>query len=438
MSPAIPTLFRPSWIPAMEGVYLVGGCVRDLLLGRTPRDYDLVTLHEPRPLAEEIGRAVGGRPVLLGKALFPLYRVTAREVTVDVVAAEGGGIEEDLRRRDFTINALAIEAARPRLIDPLGGVRDLEEKRLRAASAAALERDPIRLLRAFRLAAQLGLRLEPETEQAIAARAALLRDAAGERVREELYALLACEHCHAAIESCARGGLLPGVLGGPGQPADGGMAARWQGIARVESLFEAPEAFLGPEGRDALALLDRRMRMLIKLVCLVPDSGEALQAAQRLRMSRRDATTLAELSCRAREAEKLLSSFPASPLRERLSFLRRAAAVFPGAVLVGLCRLEIDAPGEIEKLRSAARRLLADHRERVLPARALPPLLRGDELRRELGLAPSRLVGRILEEIALERLLDPGLSRREAMELARAMARAALSGPETAPGPKED
>ncbi len=436
MKPAIPISFRPAWLPAKEGVYLVGGCVRDLLLGLTPKDYDLVTLHEPRPLAEEIARAVGGRPVLLGKALFPLYRIVGREVTVDVLAAEDGGIEEDLRRRDFTVNALAFETARSRLIDPLGGMRDLEEKRLRAVSATAFERDPLRLLRAFRLAAQLNLHLDAATEQAIVARAALLRNAAGERVREELYALLSCGNSHVAIEALSRDGLLAGMLGDPGKAAVGDPTGRLQGMARLESLFAEPESFLGQEGRAVIPRVDKRMRLLLKLSCLTPGTDEALRAVQRLRMSRRDAATLAELSLRLREAERLIASFPARSLRERLSFLCEASSVLPGVVLLALCRLEIETPGELEDLRAAALGLLADHRKRILPASALPPLLRGDELRRELGIQPSRLIALLLKEIALERLLDPSLSRKDALELARALAREALSGPDGALRPE--
>jgi len=423
MMPAIPSSFRPPWLPAAEGVFLVGGCVRDLLLGRTPHDFDLVTLGEARPLAEGIARALGGRPVLIGKAPFAVYRVAAGQTTVDVLKAAGERIEEDLRRRDFTVNALALEASGGRLIDPAGGMRDLAGRRLAAVSPEAFEHDPLRLLRAFRLAAQLDFTIAPETQAAISARAALLSQPAGERVREELYGLLACRRSHPRVAACAAAGLLPGMLGAAGSSAAAAAERRLRTLARLEALLEEDGGLLDPPGGKAVAELPAGEMIRLKLAALLRGEAEAAAAAARLRLSRKDAAILDGLSRLAPAAGELLARFPATSPRERYAFLREAAPVLPGAVFLALALKEAEHPEAAPGLHKAAFRLLSDFREGVLAERRRPPLLRGDELQRELGIPPSRLVGRILDEIALERLLRPGLSRQEALAVARAIAR---------------
>ena len=423
MMPAIPSSFRPPWLPPAQGVFLVGGCVRDLLLGRIPHDFDLVTLSEARPLAESIARALGGRPVLIGKVPFAVYRVAAGQTTVDVLKAVGASIEEDLRRRDFTVNALALEASGGRLIDPAGGMGDLAGRRLAAVSSETFEHDPLRLLRAFRLAAQLDFTIAAETQAAIASRAALLSQVAGERVREELYGLLACRRAHPQVAASAAAGLLPGMLGGAVSSAAAGAESRLRTLARLEALLEDGEGLLHPLGGGDSAGLPPGEPMRLKLSALLRGKAEAAAAAARLRLSRKDAAILDGLARFSSVAGELLVRFPATSPRERYAFLQQAAPVLPGAVFLGLAIKEAEHPDAAPGLRNAASRLLSDFREGVLPQRRRPPLFRGDELQRELGIPPSRLVGRILDEIALERLLRPGLSRPEALAVARAIAR---------------
>ncbi|TFG42968.1 MAG: hypothetical protein E4H48_03355, partial [Syntrophobacterales bacterium] len=99
----------PAYFPTCEGAYLVGGCVRDLLLGRPPADYDVVVLGDPQAYAQTLAAAAGGRIVAIGKPAFRLWRVVAAGAIIDVTAAAGASIAKDLRHRDFTINALALD-----------------------------------------------------------------------------------------------------------------------------------------------------------------------------------------------------------------------------------------------------------------------------------------------------------------------------------------
>jgi tRNA nucleotidyltransferase/poly(A) polymerase len=171
---------------AVAGVeaYLVGGAVRDELLGRPVVDIDVAT-HDP----EVAARIYAG---LAKAALFPLserhgaWRVAfADGSTVDFTPLRGG-IEEDQRTRDFTINAIAIPVAGGERIDPLKGFPDLQARRLRAVSGTVFEDDPLRLLRAVRLEDELGFALEEQTERLVSAHAELVTKPAGERILGEL------------------------------------------------------------------------------------------------------------------------------------------------------------------------------------------------------------------------------------------------------------
>jgi len=173
--------------------YLVGGSVRDALLGREARDLDLAIAADPAVVGQEVARHLGG-------TFFPLSEDVGRVVLPEGAAVDlerlRGGIEEDLRRRDYTVDAMAVplpEAARGelRVLDPLGGQEDLRRGIIRLVSPAALEEDPIRLLRGPRLATELGFELERETAAEIGRRASLLAlaAAADPRIRQQVVAL---------------------------------------------------------------------------------------------------------------------------------------------------------------------------------------------------------------------------------------------------------
>jgi poly(A) polymerase len=173
-------------LPPAEDVFLVGGCVRDLLLGRRPADIDLVVTGDARAYAQRLAAARGGRMVDIGTPRFRLYRVAAAGQLIDVSPAAGADIREDLQRRDFTINSLALNIASGELIDIAAGREDLAAGVIRMVSDDAFRADPVRLLRAFRLAAQFNFSIEPRTLAAIAGDAARIAGSAGERLRAEL------------------------------------------------------------------------------------------------------------------------------------------------------------------------------------------------------------------------------------------------------------
>jgi poly(A) polymerase len=183
--------------------YLVGGFVRDVLLGRETADIDIAVAADGVEVAQKIAEALGGRFVLLDK----VNRV-CRVVVVDKEVPSGGrwqldfssllgSIEHDLGQRDFTIDAIAIDPGElvkdyraVRLIDPFNGWVDLQHGVIRSVSARAFPSDAARLLRAVRLAAELGFSIERQTEALIRRYSHLIASVAGERIREELLRLL--------------------------------------------------------------------------------------------------------------------------------------------------------------------------------------------------------------------------------------------------------
>jgi tRNA nucleotidyltransferase/poly(A) polymerase len=171
---------------AVAGVeaYVVGGAVRDELLGRPVIDVDVAT-HDP----EVAARIFAG---LAKAAIFPLsehhgaWRVALPYGrTVDFTPLRGA-IEDDLRSRDFTINAIALPVAGGERIDPLGGVADLQARRLRVVQRSIFDDDPLRLLRAVRLEDELGFGLDEEADALVRERADLVSQPAGERILGEL------------------------------------------------------------------------------------------------------------------------------------------------------------------------------------------------------------------------------------------------------------
>ncbi|WP_374713275.1 CCA tRNA nucleotidyltransferase [Symbiobacterium terraclitae] len=184
---------------------LVGGAVRDLLLAQAPKDWDLVTSAAP---GEILRLFPDGR--LIGAARATGTVLVARDgVVYEITPYRGEDLEADLARRDFTIDAMALTAA-GRLIDPLGGRRDLAAGRLRACGRPEdrLREDPLRALRAVRLAAQFDLEIEPGLAAAIARAAPLLAGVAPERIGAEFARLLVTDRPAWGMQRLRELGLL--------------------------------------------------------------------------------------------------------------------------------------------------------------------------------------------------------------------------------------
>ena len=193
---------RPAWI--------VGGAVRDALLDRPVVDVDLAVEGSPEEAARAIARA-GRGPSFELSAEFGAWRALVGGHVSDVAPLQGATIEEDLARRDFSVNALAVPLAGGELLDPAGGRPDLEARRLRVLPGA-YDADPLRPLRLARLATQLGFEPDPDTEEATRAAAARVTEASPERVFAELRRMIVSDAVVAGIDRADRLGLLDAVL----------------------------------------------------------------------------------------------------------------------------------------------------------------------------------------------------------------------------------
>ena len=218
--------------------YLVGGCIRDLLLERRPHDWDICTAALPEqvlalfPDSLPGGRRPGAVTVAIGSRHVEVtsFHTDAEEGehrNPDRVAFVGE-LTEDLRRRDFTMNSIAL-AADGLLADPFGGVQDIREKRIRCVGEPALrfEEDPLRMLRALRFSAKLGFTIEINTLLAIQDKAPLAAALPPERVREELEKMLLTE-APETVQPLMEMGLLDAYL--RDRPAAG---PQWRRLRRL-------------------------------------------------------------------------------------------------------------------------------------------------------------------------------------------------------------
>lgn len=183
--------------------YVVGGAIRDLLLGRDPLDVD-IACHDPL----EAARTIRPRVIRLGShEHLSAYRVVDGEHVYDFAALEGGAIEPDLARRDFTVNAMAVELATGELLDLYDGQGDIDRRLVRMVDASNFDDDPLRTLKGVRMAVRYGFEIEATTLEAMRQRAGRILEVAAERVTYELSIIFSSGEFARAVEMLARSGL---------------------------------------------------------------------------------------------------------------------------------------------------------------------------------------------------------------------------------------
>ncbi|MCL1467175.1 hypothetical protein [Argonema galeatum] len=203
--------FDLEWLPVPA--YMVGGAVRDALLLRRREylDLDFVVPIGAVETASTIAYHYKAGFVVLDPQR-KIARVVFKDATADFAEQEGDSLQTDLHRRDFTVNAIAYNPRTAEFIDPLQGTSDLQQGIMRMVSPANLEDDPLRLLRAYRQAGQLGFVIEEETRSAIRQLAPLLAQIAAERVRVELGYLLSSPQGTPWLNAAWSDGILRWIL----------------------------------------------------------------------------------------------------------------------------------------------------------------------------------------------------------------------------------
>ncbi len=181
-------------LPGSLTVYLVGGAIRDVLLGRLIRDLDFVLERDAIKTARQVANRLKADFYILdperdtGRVI--LTNADGTRTLMDFAAFRGQDLEADIVGRDFTLNAIAFNLVDKTIHDPLGGIMDLKEKRLRACSPSTFTDDPVRILRGIRLAANFGFHILPETRKAMKEAVGLLGNISAERMRDELFRIL--------------------------------------------------------------------------------------------------------------------------------------------------------------------------------------------------------------------------------------------------------
>lgn len=430
--------------------YLVGGCLRDILLGRNSKDLDFA-VPEAAVLAADVARHLG-RPLVGLNDRWPLYRVPVGGVTLDFTALRADTLENDLLLRDFTINALGapladfLERGEEAIVDPAGGRADLAERRIRLVHKEGLRDDPLRMLRAFRLAGELGFEIEPDLLERIHSAGSRIRSVAPERVRDELFRILATRGAADLLRAMGERGLVQQVI-----PILAATFAQeqthyhhlnvWQHLLETIRQLDgvlADESWLRPIRGQLLDLLTsapphgRTRLQLLRLAALLHDVGKPATAvtdsrglvhfydharvgaqaaeriAQRLRLSRREQkelTTLVELHLLPLQ---LLQTHNWQG-RPGNRLLNRTGELAPLLLLLSLAdHLASRGPATTEAELREHREMTANLLERHFTlGTAAPPPVNGDALMGRYGLRPGRRVGRLLAEIGDIHLQQP-------------------------------
>ncbi|MBI5813216.1 MAG: HD domain-containing protein [Meiothermus silvanus] len=405
--------------------YLVGGAVRDLMLGKRPKDLDFVA---PNP--EEAARDLAHR---LGGSIFPLdekrrfWRVVAPGTTYDY-APMPQGLEVDLLRRDFTLNALAVNEQGLVLGLPIARY-DLEHRLLRAIRKANLWEDPLRSLRAVRITLTAGLRLEPHTEGWIYEHAQYLRESgalpAWERVGEELSQILRHPAAAVGFLRLERAGLLevylPELAAGIGVEQHG---AHHLDVWRHSLEVLAQLTLLRPDAHLALrwaALLHDVAKPQTRQWS--PEKGRytfyghdalgAEQARQILNRLRQPSEVVAE----AVRLVRLHMQHPPQGGRELRRFLHRRREALPELIWLQLADMAaiLGYRERVEELREQLQAI-----ESLAEGTPSPkPLLDGREVMRLLNLEPGPKVGQAIAALLEAQAIGEVQSRTEAASFLR-------------------
>lgn len=446
-----------------ERAWIVGGAIRDAALGKPVVDLDLAVDGDPGAAARAIAAELGEHAFELS-AEFATWRVSSASLPwqVDVTALRGGEIEADLAERDFTIGAVAVPLAGGEALDPFTGLVDLERGILRAVGESSFDSDPLRLLRAARLAAELGLEVEPETVGLARAARARAAEPAGERQLTELRQLIGGPDPLRGLALLDELGLTPVVLPeleelraveqGPNHHLD----VHGHTLAVLEHTLEVEadlDRFAGERADDVRALLaeplaDEMSRATaLRFGALLHDIGKPATRSERdgfvgfrghdavgaeivaeicarLRASRRLTQHLAALTLHHLRLGFLIPEAPLPPRRMH-EYLRATEPVTVDVTLLTVAdRLSARGSGilarpEMVEAHLQLARETIDAALRWRHEGPPPQLLPGNELATELGIPEGPELGEVLAELEAAQYADEVSDRDAAVAHAR-------------------
>jgi poly(A) polymerase len=454
-------------------LHVAGGAVKDRLLDGPVSDVDIVIPPGQEGIAAQFAGRAGATRVAFREdepdrsTERVLVKEADGELRFDFTRQRGPSIEEDLAERDFTVTAMAlplgayIERDFSRLVDPLGGRSDLRDRVIRAVSDESFRRDPLRLLRAFRMAAEPSFTIEEATLERIRRDRALLAGVSGERVRDEIFRILEVNPCHPFIEAMDRVDLLEGVF--PGLSAMKGVEQGgyhhldvWSHtllcLRELEALFTNPredfgDAAAGFEGYMTGGFVRGRSRAsLMKLATLLHDAGKPGRAtrgpegdthfhghaaaggpavdavADRLRLATAERDYIGLLVSSHMHLVHLTAQ-PSRTTRSVLGFFRRYGEDYRALLLLFAADTRATAgpkmtAGRVRHIREAVAEMLRIFETELQPRLKEPPLVSGRDLMERFGLREGPLIGEILGQVEDARLEGRLHDREAALEYA--------------------
>ena len=406
MSPFVPKTWPFSSEMLPKEACVVGGSVRDQLLSRqaTYLDLDFVLPENTIKIASRIARACNAGFVVLD-AERQIARVVFDQVTVDFAQQQGESLEADLRRRDFTINAIAYHPKSRTIIDPLHGKADLATKTIRMVSAHNLAEDPLRLMRAYRQAAQLGFSLSTDTQVAIAQLAPQLQTVSVERIRSELDALLSAVESSSQLAQILKGNLLQFCLPHFTEQSIEQITAIDRAVEQLQQTMPAyaHQLHSWPKAVSAGTYLSWiKVAKLSRLVCA--DPAIARDELKTLKYSNREAQTVLTLLQAQGDIETMRDEgFGRS---QKFFLFKLAGENFPAVSLLALAQ-----GVDLSVLQPMILRFL-DPQDEVAHSRAL---ITGRVLMRQFGIEPGPDVGKWLKAVEMVQAKGDVRSREEAI-----------------------
>lgn len=405
-------------------LYLVGGTVRDFILGKVSTDYDFTCLEAPelaKLFAKKTQRPLVPLDSTSGRETFRV--VVDTNLYFDFSRLQGNTLDDDLRRRDFTFNAMAISLrdflyGNINVFDPHRGKDDLRGRTIRVLPGKIFSDDPLRMVRAFRFASTLGFAIEPETLARISECRTEIEHIAPERVYYELTLFLSSREVHQHLMLMEETGLLVELL-----PELSFMTSKggWQKTLATFKWLESLDSLPKPIGDMAQSLNDKD-RTLTKLAALLSSLPDVTGILKRLRASNADISFIENTLRGLNDALAITEYFNHMQEAEVYRFIKKC-----GNELTPVLLLALASNHAINNLNQSASNPFTEavlkvydfYICRYLPAKNQPALLNGDDLIDHFKMAPSPQFKRILDQIEENRVLGMISTRKEAEILAK-------------------
>jgi poly(A) polymerase len=410
-----------SAIAAELGVkaYLVGGGLRDALLGREISDFDFALSGAEEELPRAFADKIKGSFFWLDELRLQARVVIKHEniiTTFDFAPLRGCDIVEDLALRDFTINALALPLLpkKSSIVDPFAGICDIRQGIIRACSGQSFERDPLRLLRALRFEAVFGFNIESWTWSDICRKASLLKNVASERIRDEFFRIMASPNAATSLERLHESGLLGEIF-----PCNSlfseNIGKRISCVLDVERIFLDLTILFPDDGNDIFVYLSEELESCVKLGSVVKLAAFLGQSGDESELVTEIARKL-KLGCKARKMLVTLVRDTKQVVTERgMNITKRALYRFfkdrepagPAVLIAAVARKLLP----LELCQGMFRYYFDEY-----GSESEETLLSGEEIMDILGIGPGRMVGEAMKRLRHAESVGLVSSKAEARE----------------------